>query len=96
MHELDQWIDVVAVERGAMPAFRFTTSAARELIEQDACMFAEVAITNPGLVSTLSALVGHLDGGPLPEPAVLRAYGEQVRRVGEAIVGRADAIATDS
>ena len=55
------------------------------MIKYNPVLFAEVAKVNPGLVSTLSVLDGHLRNGPLPPPEVLHAYGEFIRRLGEAI-----------
>lgn len=63
------------------------------MIKENPELFAEVAETNPGLVSTLSALVGQLESGNLPEPAVLHAYGQMLCRLGAAVIGRADQLA---
>lgn len=63
------------------------------VIKESPELFARVAETNPGLVSTLSALVGELESGPLPEPDVLRAYGQALCRLGAAVIGRADRLA---
>lgn len=64
-----------------------------QVIKEDAETFTEVAAVNPGLVSTLSALVGQLESGELPEPDVLRAYGQMLCRLGAAVIGRADRLA---
>lgn len=63
------------------------------MIKHDPALFAEVAKVNPGLVSTLSVLDGHLRRGPLPPPDVLHAYGEFIRRLGEAISSYAKQVA---
>lgn len=61
-----------------------------QVIKENAETFAEVAAVNPGLVSTLSALLGELEAGPLPEPDLLRAYGQALCRLGAAVIGKAD------
>ncbi|WP_286902017.1 hypothetical protein [Thermocrispum sp.] len=53
-------------------------------------MLAEVAAVNPGLVSTLNVLEGHLKNGPLPPAPALRGYGEYLVRLGSAVVSYAD------
>lgn len=63
------------------------------MIKENPELFARVAETNPGLVSALSALVGHLEAGELPEPAVLHAYGQVLCRLGATVIGRADQLA---
>lgn len=64
-----------------------------KVIKENAETFAAVAEVNPGMVSTLSALVGQLESGPLPDPDVLRAYGQVICRLGSAVIGRADNLA---
>lgn len=61
------------------------------LFQENPELFARVAATNPGLVSSLSALLGHLESGELPEPHVMRAYGQMLCRLGAAVIGQADA-----
>lgn len=61
-------------------------------VDRDRRLFARVAETNPGLVRTLGVLIGELQASELPPPDVLRAYGEHVRRLGDTIVARADAL----
>src|SRR5690606_36537247 len=72
------------------------TGAASAVIEYNPVLFAEVARVNPGLVSTLSVLGGHLRNGPLPPPEVLHAYGQHICRLGAAITGYADQLANES
>ena len=66
------------------------------MIEYNPVLFTEVARVNPGLVSTLSVLDGHLRNGPLPPPEVLHAYGQHICRLGAAIIGYADQLANES
>jgi hypothetical protein len=60
------------------------------VINYDPQLFAQVAAVNPGLVSTLNALVGQLKTGPLPSAGVLQAYGRYVQRLGDAVVSYAE------
>jgi hypothetical protein len=64
-------------------------------VERDRELFTRVAETHPGLVRTLSVLIGELADVDL-EPAVLRTFGERVRRVGDTLVMRADRITIDA
>lgn len=64
--------------------------------ERRRALFAEVASVNPGLISTLNALEGQLQAGPLPPADVLRAYGEYVVRLGAAVVSYAEECASAS
>jgi len=66
------------------------------VIEYNPVLFAEVASVNPGLVSTLSVLDGHLRKGPLPPPKVLHAYGQHICRLGATIIGYADQLANEA
>jgi len=59
-------------------------------------MLAEVAAVNPGLVSTLNVLEGHLKNGPLPPAPALRGYGEYLVRLGSAVVSYAEECASAS
>lgn len=61
-----------------------------EAIELDRELLARLAETHPGLVSTLSALLGQLESGDLPEPELLRDYGQMLCRLGATVIGRAD------
>lgn len=65
------------------------------MIRDEPELFAQVAAVNPGLVSTLHALEGQLQSGPLPPPDVLAAYGQYLCRLGAAIIGLNEQLVID-
>lgn len=66
------------------------------MIKHEPVLFAKVAETNPGLVSTLHALEGHLTSGPRLPPDVRVAYGQYLCRLGAAVVGPNDRLVIDA
>ncbi len=59
-------------------------------VPHDGQLFYDVSLTNPGLVSTLVALEGHLKTGPLPPPQVLHRYGRYLTKLGAAVIDYVD------
>lgn len=58
-------------------------------VEVDRELYARVAETHPGIVRTLSLLVGELAEVDDIDPPMLRVLGDRVRRVGDTLVARA-------
>lgn len=64
-------------------------------IERDRELFIRIAESHPGIVRTLSVLIGELADLDLEAP-LQRALGDRIRRVGDTVVMRADRIVLEA
>lgn len=62
-------------------------------VEVDRELFTRIAETHPGIVRTLSVLVGELADVDELEPSVLRVLSDRIRRIGDTLIARADRLA---